>query len=929
MPKRHSGTMDSDNSAYIESLYKDYVRDPESVAENWKHYFMGLEASSPGRPESLGVGPEASGGKLGGAFRLINAYRTLGHLAGKVDPLSLNDTEIPIRLRRADSGLTDDDSDLEIRVDTLDGDMPMPLGQVEQILSQVYCGSLTSEYYHLSSALEREWLRSRLEETRGEWSLQHTSQQREAALSHVVSAEGMEKYLHRHYTGQKRFSLEGCEALIPLLKQVIEEGSQQGVKDIVVGMAHRGRLNVLVNILGKSPDDLFSEFEGSENKNLLSGSGDVKYHQGFYSNLETSAGDIHVALAFNPSHLEIVYPVVQGGVRARQDRFDEVHESRASVMPLVIHGDAAFSGQGVVTETLNLSSTPGYGTGGTLHIVVNNQIGFTTSKVAEARSTTYCTDVAKVIEAPIFHVNANDIDAVLSAARLALAFRNTFHKDAVIDLVGYRRHGHNEADEPMLTQPMMYRVIKKTPSVTNIYADTLQRDGLIGEADLEQLQDVYSSRLSHGKSVVENLIQGTYTNYAADWNPYLEARADDPVETLVGPTDLERLTQGLTTLPEDFVPHRRVSSMLSDRKAMGHGEKRLDWGMAESLAYASLVKEGVGVRISGQDCERGTFSHRHAVIHHQERFGTYIPLRHIAEHQAKFEAINSTLSELAVLGFEYGYATSSPNALVIWEAQFGDFANMAQGVIDQFISSGLSKWGRLCQLTLFLPHGYEGQGPEHSSARAERFLQLCANQNMRVWVPTTPAQIFHLLRNQAKRLFRRPLVVMMPKSLLRHPLSTSDLSELSEGGLQCVLADDDQLPNEQVERVVLCSGKVYFDLLQARREQDKQRVALVRVEQLYPFPREEVAEQLKQYPNASEIAWCQEEPRNQGAWYQIQHHLQALSRSKQKLAYVGKSRSASTACGIAQMHKMQQSELVNTALGEAKLKDFGYRLEDY
>ncbi|MCG8082669.1 MAG: 2-oxoglutarate dehydrogenase E1 component, partial [Candidatus Thiodiazotropha taylori] len=732
--------------------------------------------------------------------------------------------------------------------------------------------------------------------------------------------------LHRRYVGQKRFSLEGGDSLIPLLDEIVQGGGQRGVTDVVIGMAHRGRLNVLVNLLGKAPSELFSEFEGDHRLDAGSGSGDVKYHQGFYSNIQTPGGPVHLSLAFNPSHLEIIGPVVQGGCRARQDR----HETDAKdlVLPVIVHGDAAFIGQGVVTETLNLSKTKAYGTGGTIHVVVNNQIGFTTSHPQEARSTLYCTEVAKLIQAPIFHVNGDDPDAVLFVTRLAIDYRLTFQNDVVIDLVCYRRQGHNEADEPMMTQPQMYQRIRNMATTRELYAQRLVEDGLVKGDDAEEMRESYRYSLEQGKVVVREFLRGSRSGYEAHWEEYLNARPDEQVETRVDRELLCRLGQQTLKLPEGFTLQRAVARVVAERQRMLSAEVAFDWGMAETLAYATLLHDGYAVRLSGQDSVRGTFAHRHATFHDQINFATHTPLEQLFDGQPRFEVINSILSELAVLGFEYGYATSMPGTLVIWEAQFGDFGNGAQMVIDQFIASGYLKWGRLCQLTLFLPHGFEGQGPEHSSARLERYLQLCAELNMRVWVPTTPAQFFHLLRDQMMRRFRRPLIVMTPKSLLRHPMAKSQLQAFTDGALAAVLPEADDLDPQRVRRVVLCSGKVYFELLQTRRERGIGDIAILRVEQLYPFPRHPLAEILSGYEQLTEILWCQEEPRNQGAWYQIQHHLRFLAQSEQSLGYAGRSPSASPACGDATLHREQQVALIDKALSAGRVEDPGERLDD-
>ena len=919
------------NAEYIDQLYEAFRDSPDSVAPEWRSFFYGFEHGAGGTSRGIQQGetpsaPDKAKAPSSGIERLIMAYRMLGHLYADIDPLGLMERRRPKELAAEYYGLDSEALRQKVDVVSIDAEHALPVHEVLDTLERVYCGTLASEHMHLSASDERRWIERRLESTRGLWADQHSEQERIDALRDLTAAEGLEQFLHRRYVGQKRFSLEGGDSLIPALDEIVQGGGRRGVTDIVIGMAHRGRLNVLVNLLGKAPSELFSEFEGSRDADPRDGSGDVKYHQGFYSNIQTPGGPVHLSLAFNPSHLEIVAPVVQGGCRARQDRHEE--DARDLVLPVIVHGDAAFIGQGVVTETLNLSKTPAYGTGGTIHVVINNQIGFTTSHPQEARSTLYCTEVAKLIQAPIFHVNGDDPDAVLFVTRLALDYRLTFHNDVVIDLVCYRRHGHNEADEPMMTQPQMYQRIKQMQTTRALYAQRLVEDGLIGDREPAALSEAYRASLDQGQVVVREFLHGSRTGYEAHWEQYLNARPDEVVDTRVPLMQLRRLGERALVLPDGFVLQRGVKRVIEERQRMLAGEVAVDWGMAETLAYATLLHDGHAVRLSGQDSIRGTFAHRHAAYHDQSDFRSYIPLAHLFEGQPRFEVINSLLSELAVLGFEYGYATSMPNTLVIWEAQFGDFANGAQMVIDQFIASGYLKWGRLCQLTLFLPHGFEGQGPEHSSARLERFLQLCAELNMRVWVPSTPAQFFHLLRDQIKRRFRRPLVVMTPKSLLRHPLSKSSLDAFVGGALAVVQPEIDGLMSHRVRRVVLCSGKVYFDLLGARRERGIEDIAILRIEQLYPFPRRRLGELLVQYSAASEIVWCQEEPRNQGAWYQIQHHLRVLTGDRQTLGYAGRAPSASPACGSADLHRAQQRALVDAALSENRVEDPGERLED-
>ncbi|MGB5640021.1 MAG: 2-oxoglutarate dehydrogenase E1 component [Sedimenticolaceae bacterium] len=930
--QRRSSAFSGANAEYIDQLYEAFQDSPESVSAEWRSFFYGFEQgageSTPGQrvPDDMPNGPGLRPDPLTGIERLITAYRMLGHLHADIDPLGLTELQRPKELNPAYYGLDDAVMQQVVNVVSIDAEQARPVKEVIGILERVYCGTVASEYMHISASDERRWIERRLESTRGDWAGQHSVQMRIDTLRDLTAAEGLEQFLHRRYVGQKRFSLEGADSLIPLLDEIVQGGGKRGITDIVIGMAHRGRLNVLVNLLGKAPSELFSEFEGRGEPDARSGSGDVKYHQGFYSNIQTSGGPVHLSLAFNPSHLEVIAPVVQGGCRARQDRHEE--DGPDLVLPVIVHGDAAFIGQGVVTETLNLSKTPAYGTGGTLHVVVNNQIGFTTSHPQEARSTLYCTEVAKLIQAPIFHVNGDDPDAVLFVTRLALDYRLAFQNDVVIDLVCYRRQGHNEADEPMMTQPQMYQRIRGMESARALYAKRLIHDGVVTAEQPDALREEYRASLERGKVVVREFLHGSRTGYEAHWEQYLNAGPNETVDTRVPLAQLVGLGKDALLPPADFELQRGVTRVVDERDRMLAGEMPVDWGMAEILAYATLLYDGHAVRLSGQDSVRGTFAHRHAAYHDQKSFDIDIPLARLFEGQPRFEVINSLLSELAVLGFEYGYATSSPNTLVIWEAQFGDFGNGAQMVIDQFIASGYLKWGRLCQLTLFLPHGFEGQGPEHSSARLERYLQLCAELNMRVWVPSTPAQFFHLLRNQIKRRFRRPLVVMTPKSLLRHPLSKSTLDAFTDGALALVQPEADELESDRVRRVVLCSGKVYFDLLGERRKREISDIAIMRVEQLYPFPRRRLGGLLADFANASEIVWCQEEPRNQGAWYQIQHHLRVLTQDHQTLGYAGRAPSASPACGNWQLHRVQQQALIDAALAASRVEDPGERLED-
>jgi 2-oxoglutarate dehydrogenase E1 component len=809
-------------------------------------------------------------------------------------------------------GLTPADLDTEFFTGSRTEAVPkrMKLRDILAQLQHIYAGNVGAEFAHVSDSEERLWLQDEFQEGR----LKHrfSAEEQRNILWQLTAAEGLERYLHTKYVGQKRFSLEGADAFIPLLDDLIQNSGAVGIEEVVIGMAHRGRLNVLVNLLGKSPAVLFSEFEGAYDPARLKGSGDVKYHKGFSADLRTAHGNVHTVLAFNPSHLEVVDPVVQGSVRARQERRGDERASR--VLPLLVHGDAAFAGQGVVMETLQLSQARGFFTGGTVHVIINNQVGFTTSEPSDLRSTMYCSDVAKMLEVPIFHVNADDAEAVVFVTRLALKYRMRFRKDVVIDLVCYRRHGHNEADEPAATQPRMYRVIRQHSTARRLYADRLIAAGGLTEGEAEAMLAQYRSGLDEGRPQARASLGMIGNKYTVDWSAYAQVDWTERAPTTVELARLRALGERITSYPHGFSLHPRVAQLIANRRKMLQGEQPLDWGCAETLAYAALVEDGFGVRLTGQDSGRGTFFHRHAVLHDQNSDATWIPLQHITDPQPRVQVIDSVLSEEAVMGFEYGYATTEPNSLVLWEAQYGDFANGAQVIVDQFISSGEAKWERFCGLVLFLPHGYEGAGPEHSSARLERFLQLCAENNMQVCVPSTPAQMFHMLRRQMRQSFRKPLIVMTPKSLLRHELSVSSLEDLSRGGFARVIGEVDEVPAQQVQRVVFCSGKVYFDLLKARRKEALHEVALVRIEQLYPFPSEEYQAMLNRYPNAREVVWCQEEPQNQGAWYQIRHRLQELVIGRRPVLYAGRGPAAAPATGIAQIHEVEQQTLVAAAL---------------
>ncbi|MGB5334065.1 MAG: 2-oxoglutarate dehydrogenase E1 component [Woeseiaceae bacterium] len=921
------------NASAVERLYEQYLADPESVQDGWRAYFEALgdpdaevihsairdellAEARQGRKQTRSTttqgGRAVSAEKQAAVSRLIQVYSLRGHQIADIDPLGLMNRQVPGVLKLDYLGLTEDDMDTEFFTGGLAGrgNERMKLRDILSQLKQIYCGKIGIEVAHMSRARERLWLRKRFEHMMAADPL--NDEERVWVLEQLTAAEGIERYLHTRYVGQKRFSLEGGESLIPLVDDVIQQGGAAGIREIVIGMAHRGRINVLVNILGKSPEELFEEFEGKYDPEELKGSGDVKYHKGFSADMKTPGGNLHIALAFNPSHLEIVNPVVEGSVRARQQRRGD--DDRQEVLPILIHGDAAFAGQGVVTETFQMSQTNGFRTGGTLHIVINNQIGFTTSRPSDARSTDYCSDVAKMIEAPVFHVNGDDPEAVLLAARLALKYRQRFNKDVVVDLVCYRRHGHNEADEPAATQPIMYGRIREHKTTRELYANKLLERHVITATKATELQDNYRDRLDRGEPVPKSSLGMIGDAYTVDWGPYLNAEWDDTVDTTVSPKTVAYLGDAISSIPPDVKPHGRVQRIMDDRVKMAHGEMDMDWGFAETMAYASLLVEGHNVRLVGQDSGRGTFFHRHAVLHNQVNNREYVPLAELVDRPNAFRVIDSLLSEEAVLGFEYGYASTEPNTLVIWEGQFGDFVNGAQVVIDQFISSGEAKWGRLCGLTMFLPHGYEGQGPEHSSARLERFLQLCAEHNIQVCVPSTPAQMFHLLRRQQVRPFRKPLIVLTPKSLLRHKMSVSPLAELSSGCFELIIPEIEAIAPQKTRRVVFCSGKVYFDLLEAREAHGIKDIALIRIEQLYPFPIDQYAELLEQYSGVEEIVWCQEEPLNQGAWYQIKHRLQEPLQKHQQLYYAGRPGAAAPASGIFKIHLQQQQALVEAAL---------------
>ena len=933
------------NAPYVEELYEAYLLNPSSVPVNWRNYFDSMQhvpagdgSDSPDVPHASVVASFAQRAKKGPirsvvasadaemgrkrvlATQLIAAYRFIGSHWANLDPLQRQERPNIPELEPPFYGFSDADMDIVFNIsNTYFGPETASLRDLWRSLRDTYCRSVGTEFMYITDPAQKRWMQEKLESTRSMGNFNRD--EKIHILDRLTAAEGLERYLHTKYVGQKRFSLEGGESFIPALDEIIQRAGSKGVQEIVIGMAHRGRLNVLVNILGKMPEDLFAEFEGKHDDDFPAG--DVKYHQGFSTDITTPGGPIHLALAFNPSHLEIVNPVVEGSVKARMDRRGDKDGSQ--VLPILVHGDAAFAGQGVVMETLNLAQTRGYGTGGTVHIVINNQIGFTTSDPRDSRSSLYCSDVVKMIEALVIHVNGDDPEAVVFASQIAIDFRMQFKKDVVLDIVCFRRLGHNEQDTPALTQPFMYKKIREHSGTRKIYADKLAIQGTITLEEVDTLVRKFRDAMDEGKSSVDPVISNYKNSYAVDWLPFLNRKWTDSADTSVPSEEIKRLSERITQLPSNFNAHPLLEKVLRDRSAMGRGELNIDWGMGEHLAFASLLSSGYAVRITGQDTARGTFTHRHAVLHDQKREtsegGIHIPLQNVSDQQAPFIVIDSVLSEEAVLGFEYGYSTAEPNTLTIWEAQFGDFANGAQVVIDQFISSGEVKWGRASGLVMMLPHGYEGQGPEHSSARLERFLQLCAENNIQVVQPTSASQIFHLLRRQMIRLFRKPLVIMTPKSLLRNKFAASPLNELSEGFFKTVVGEVDiNIDFSKVKRALVCSGKIYYDLVNTRKEKKQFEVVIIRIEQLYPFPHKAFTKELKNFPNLKEVIWVQDEPQNQGAWYQIQHNIFENLVDGQKLAYTGRPASASPAVGYYDKHYLELKSLLEAAF--SKLKGF-------
>ena len=935
------------NAPYVEEMYENYLANPGSVPDSWRDYFDALQyvpavdgtntkdvphlpvvnafaerAKRGGTAVVMATGADSEMGRKRTAVQqLIAAYRNVGARWADLDPLKRTEREKIPELEASFYGFTDADQETVFNTsNTFFGRDSMALREILNALRETYCGTIGAEYMYITDQHKKRWWQQKLEAIRSK--PQFTAEKKRHILDRLTAAEGLERFLHTKYVGQKRFSLEGGESFIASMDELIQRGGAMGLQEIVIGMAHRGRLNVLVNSLGKVPADLFAEFDHTAPEDLPSG--DVKYHQGFSSDVATTGGPVHLTLAFNPSHLEIVNPVVEGSVRARMDRRGDPKGDQ--VLPVLVHGDAAFAGQGVVMETLALAETRGYYTGGTVHLVINNQIGFTTSDPRDSRSTLYCSDVVKMIEAPVLHVNGDDPEAVVLATQLALEYRMEFKKDVVVDIICFRKLGHNEQDTPALTQPLMYKKISAHPGTRKLYADKLSAQGL-GVTLGDDMVKATRAALDAGKNTFDPVITNFKSKFAVDWIPFLGKKWTDSADTALPTSEWKRLAEKITTIPESVSPHSLVKKVYADRAAMGRGEIPVDWGMGEHMAFASLVASGYPVRLSGEDCGRGTFTHRHAVIHDQnrEKFdeGTYTPLQNVAPNQAPFVVIDSILSEEAVLAFEYGYASNDPNTFVIWEAQFGDFANGAQVVIDQFIASGEVKWGRVNGITLMLPHGYEGQGPEHSSARLERFMQLAADTNMQIVQPTTASQIFHVLRRQMVRNLRKPLIIMTPKSLLRAKDAASPLSEFTRGGFQTVIPEhrEETLKKaEKVKRVVVCSGKVYYDLARKREENGHDDTALVRVEQLYPFPHKVFSSELKKYPNATDIVWCQDEPQNQGAWFFVQHYIHENMTEGQRLGYSGRAASASPAVGYSHLHQEQQKALVDGAF--SKLKGF-------
>jgi 2-oxoglutarate dehydrogenase E1 component len=950
------------NAAFIEQLYARYCADPDSVDPSWRSYFaqMGEQALTPAQlgrgpawrrdtPLSLpkdeitaaltGVPSPSPGGhalpaapssasalESIRAVQLIRAWRVMGHLDADLDPLGITPRTPHAQLDPAFYGFSGAALDEPVFIGGVMGMDSATPRQLVEMLSRTYCGRVGYEFMHITDPEQRDWLQKRIE---GEdKDIKFTPEGKKAILNKLIEAEGFERFAANRFVGTKRFGLDGGEATIPALEQIIKRGGQLGVKEIVLGMAHRGRLNVLANVMAKPYRQLFHEFQGgAANPGDVGGSGDVKYHLGASSDREFDGHKVHLSLTANPSHLEAEDSVVLGKARAKQAQLGDI-VTRASVLPLLIHGDAAFAGQGVVAECFAMSGTKGFRTGGTMHFVINNQIGFTTAPIY-SRSSPYCTDIALMVQAPIFHVNGDDPEAVVHVARIATEFRQIFHKDVVIDMICYRRFGHNETDEPSFTQPQMYRAIKDHPTTLQLYAKRLVSEGTLAQADMDAMAAAFSRRLDEEFDASKSHLPNRADWLDGRWAGFEAApkKGDRRGDTGVDVNVLKKVGKALVTVPEGFHLHKTIARQLEAKAKMFETGQGFDWATAEALAFGTLIEEGTDVRLSGQDSSRGTFSQRHSALVDQQDESRYLPLNHIRPQGGGYEVVDSLLSEEAVLGFEYGYTLAEPKALVLWEAQFGDFANGAQVVIDQFISSGEMKWLRMCGLVMLLPHGYEGQGPEHSSARLERYLQLCAQDNMQVCVPTTPANYFHMLRRQMHRPFRKPLIVMTPKSLLRHKKCTSFLSDMVPGAsFHRVLRDQAEVvpgattvkpvPDAQIRRVVLCSGKVYFDLMEEREKRGESRIQILRIEQLYPFPESVLAQELNRFPQA-EIVWCQEEPQNQGAWTFVRPRIEATiaqSGGKLPIRYAGRPEYASTAAGLMKQHLAELAAFLDEAL---------------
>ena len=923
-----SSHISAGHATYLENLYEIFINNPEDLPQEWLDFFTNL----PSHPKSNGeishleiikefknitrdnitskVSVDERQGKV---IRLIQSYRNRGHLKSNLDPLGMMERRYIEDLDIKFHGFSDEDLDQEFYTDTLDtGSRQLPLREIIKKLEEIYCGNIGIEYNHIMESNERRWFQKKFESKLKEYTF--NDDEKLNIYERLNSAEGLAKYLSAKYPGMKRFGIDGAESLVPLVESIIQNCGSIGASQICFGMAHRGRLNLLVNVLGKIPSELFAAFD--EDSHLEGAStGDVKYHLGFSSNFNTPGGEVHVSLFNNPSHLEIVDPVVIGSVRARQDRIKD--KDRSKVIPVLLHGDASFSGQGVVMESLQMSQTRGYYVGGTIHIIVNNQIGFTTSNINDSRSTDYSSDVAKIIQAPVIHVNGDDPEMVINAAKIACKYRNKFKKDIVIDLFCYRRRGHNEADDPAATQPLMYKKISKHPSVLKQYEENLISNEILSPEKAKSIKVSYRKSLEGGQTVAKNLAKKPNDSLWFDWEPFMNVKWWPKVDTSFDKKEFIKLAYDICMIPKSFNLGSQAKKIFEDRLNMTDKKIPINWGYAETMAYATLLKEGYPIRISGQDVRRGTFSHRHACVFDSKSGMGFIPLSEIAKkNDTRFDIYDSLLSEEAVLGFEYGYSATWPTGLTVWEAQFGDFANGAQVVIDQFIVSAQHKWERLSGLVMLLPHGYEGQGPEHSSARIERFLQLCASENIQVCVPSSPKQIFHLLRRQAIRKMRTPLVVISPKSLLRNPDAISNLEELANGNFSCVI--DDNLKNKNnIKRLIMCSGKVFYDLVKKRDNENIKDIAIVRIEQLYPFPYDDLEEILTKYENVNEYVWCQEEPLNQGAWFSHRHRIQRVLDRLDKgneVSLVSRPAAAAPAVGLMKLHLQQQEDLINEAV---------------